>query len=185
MPEHLQNAWIFSSCILGLYIYKIYHMRTEFWQLFEFLVHPTPYCLWLSVTDMRRSDEWWWWYGCCWQKWWRKSLSFCFSKQFAWSEVLLFRLFFQRMIYQKSPGGGFMDSGVGKQSTVFVKREHVLFISTICFALIKRQEEGTNFETSLTFPRLRMISNLGFLSGVSSMMLLGCSPSGNLAITTP
>ena len=33
-----------------------------------------------------------------------------------------------------------MDSGVGKQSTVFVKREHVLFISTIYFALIKRQE---------------------------------------------
>ena len=66
--------------------------------------------------------------------------SFCFSEQFAWSKVLLLRLFFQRMIYQRSPGGGFMDSGVGKQSTVFVKREHVLFISTIYFALIKRQE---------------------------------------------
>ena len=60
-----------------------------------------------------------------------KVFSFCFSEQFAWSEVLLLRLFFQRMIYQKSPGGGFMNPGVGKQSTVFVKQEHVLFIPNI------------------------------------------------------
>ena len=77
--------------------------------------------------------------------------SFCFSEQFAWSKVLLLRLFFQRMIYQRSPGGGFMDSGVGKQSTVFVKREHVLFLSFYYFTSIKNRGERMLFLFTITF----------------------------------
>ena len=55
------------------------------------------------------------------------------------------------MIYQRSPGGGFMDSGVGKQSTVFVKREHVLFLSFDYFNSIKNRGEGMLFLLTITF----------------------------------
>ena len=91
--------------------------------VYEFLWEIKEMCWWALGSDDDKggggkNDE-------------GKVFSFCFSEQFAWSEVLLFRLFFQRMIYQKSPGGGFIDPGVGKQSTVFVKQEHVLFIPNI------------------------------------------------------
>ena len=52
MPEQLGKCLktffcIFSSSyIYNTYIYKIYQVRTEVWQLFEFWVHPTESLTW-------------------------------------------------------------------------------------------------------------------------------------------